>query len=189
MLRTILGFEGGLAVVALLLGWPLGIWPLSTWTWSFTAALWGVLGSLPLLVMFVCFERWPIGPLQNIRDFLTEGFLPLLLPMSVLDLLLISISAGVGEELLFRGLLQTLASDWFGTFWGLVLGSVLFGLAHLITATYAVVATGIGFFLGGLWLWTGNLLAPAVTHAVYDFVALVYMVRLTRQELRTREGI
>ncbi|MFO0945550.1 MAG: CPBP family intramembrane glutamic endopeptidase [Planctomycetota bacterium] len=187
MLPTMLVFEGGLAVVALMLGWIFGVSPVATWTWSLSAIGWGVLASVPLLVFFVCFERWPIGPLQEIRDFLSEHFLPLLLPMSTLDLFLISLSAGMGEEILFRGFVQSWAGDWFGTTWGLLLASVLFGLAHMVTPTYAVVATVIGLLLGGLWLWTGNLLAPVVTHTVYDFVALVYMVTLTRQELRTRE--
>jgi membrane protease YdiL (CAAX protease family) len=48
---------------------------------------------------------------------------------------------------------------------------------HLVTKTYAVIATLIGAYLGVLWLATENLLAPITTHAVYDFVALVYFLR------------
>ena len=35
----------------------------------------------------------------------------------------------------------------------------------------------IGAYLGLLWLLSRNLLAPMITHALYDFGALVYLVR------------
>jgi len=60
---------------------------------------------------------------------------------------------------------------------GWILASVLFGVVHSITPTYAVVAALVGAYLGWLWLWRDNLLAPIVTHAVYDFVALAYLTR------------
>jgi hypothetical protein len=42
---------------------------------------------------------------------------------------------------------------------------------------FCVIATLIGAYLGVLWLAAENLLAPITTHAVYDFVALVYFLR------------
>jgi len=66
--------------------------------------------------------------------------------------------------------------------WGLalVLASVVFGAAHLLTWTYAIIAAFIGAYLGLLWIGTGNLLTPMITHAVYDFAALVYFCRVYR---------
>ena len=34
-----------------------------------------------------------------------------------------------------------------------------------------------GLYLGALWLLTGNLLVAIAAHAVYDFFALLYLVR------------
>ena len=62
----------------------------------------------------------------------------------------------------------------------LVLASGLFGACHLLTWTYAILAALIGAYLGLLWIWTGNLLTPMITHAVYDFAALVYFLRFYR---------
>jgi len=62
----------------------------------------------------------------------------------------------------------------------LVLASVLFGAAHLITWTSAIIAALIAAYLVLLWIWTGNLLTPMITHAVYDFAALVYFLRVYR---------
>ena len=90
---------------------------------------------------------------------------------------LVSSIAGFGEELLFRGVLQPLASSWFGVPIGFVLASVVFGLLHSVTPTYAVLATLVGAYFGWLFLATNNLLCPILTHSVYDFVALVYLTR------------
>jgi membrane protease YdiL (CAAX protease family) len=52
----------------------------------------------------------------------------------------------------------------------------VFGLAHPISTTYAVLASLIGIYLGFLFVATDNLLVPIVTHAAYDFLALVYLL-------------
>ena len=51
------------------------------------------------------------------------------------------------------------------------------GLAHSVTNAYVVMAALIGMHPGGLLAWTGNLLLPFTTHAVYDFAFLVWLVR------------
>src|SRR6266567_3525912 len=50
----------------------------------------------------------------------------------------------------------------------LVLASVLFGVAHAITLTYALLAAAMGAWLGWLWLWCDNLLPAILAHALYD---------------------
>jgi len=71
-----------------------------------------------------------------------------------------------------------------------LIASVLFGLFHPITPTYAALAAAIGLYLGWLWLACGNLLTPIVTHALYDFLALAYLVKLRGEGRGTRgEGI
>ena len=60
----------------------------------------------------------------------------------------------------------------------LIIASLLFGIAHAVTYTYALAAAVIGVYLGVLWWLAGNLLAPVACHAVYDFVALWYYLRV-----------
>ncbi|HEV3237849.1 MAG TPA: CPBP family intramembrane glutamic endopeptidase, partial [Gemmataceae bacterium] len=84
---------------------------------------------------------------------------------------------GIGEEMLFRGFTQAALATWLGIWWALVLASVLFGLLHAITLTYAVLASLAGAYLGLVWIATDNLLAVIVAHALYDFVALTYLLR------------
>ena len=92
---------------------------------------------------------------------------------------LIAISAGVGEEMLFRGVLQTSLGSWLGPGWGLGVSSVLFGL--LIRSPFPTSSSwsGVGFYFGGAFLLTGNLLTVMVTHAVYDFALMAYLLKFT----------
>ncbi len=94
----------------------------------------------------------------------------------MLDLFGISVLAGLGEEMLFRGLIQDVFSSSLPLWMAVALASLLFGMMHAVTPTYAVLAGLMGAYLGWLYLATGNLLGPIVAHAVYDFVALVYLM-------------
>ena len=81
-------------------------------------------------------------------------------------------------------LIQEAAAGWVGGSWGVWVGlavaSVLFGLAHAITVSYVLLAALMGLYLGWLWIATGNLLVPIMAHAGYDFLALVYLVKIRR---------
>jgi hypothetical protein len=169
--------EGGLIVLAWLLGWLLGQPPLRTFAWDYQAALWGLAGTVPMVALFLLMLRWPVGPLRRIQQF-SEGVLrPLLAPCTVLDLLGISVLAGLGEEMLFRGVVQGFFSQRANPGVGLAVASVLFGLMHFITPTYAVLAALMGAYLGLVWQWTGNLLPAVLMHALYDFLVLLYLLR------------
>jgi hypothetical protein len=117
------------------------------------------------------------GPLGRLNAAVDDMLLPLFARCSVIQLAFISIMAGLGEELLFRGVLQPLLIGWLGIAAGLCLASLVFGLLHAVTPSYAVLATLVGAYLGWLALATGNLLGPIIAHALYDFVALVYLMR------------
>ena len=113
-------FEGGLAPSSLFLGWWLGHNPLAQFAWSETDALWGVLAAVPMVLLFRPILRWPVGPLRQIKTFCEDEFIPLLAGSSWSDMALIALSAGVGEEMLFRGVLQSSLEAWLGIGWGLL---------------------------------------------------------------------
>ena len=168
-------FEGGLAVLALALGAVLEIDPLSHAQLELMPIFWGVVATAPMLLLLYALERW--APLEKLRRLVDVELRPLFQDTSALGLLLLSASAGVGEELLFRGLLQDGLTGWVGPVFGLVLASLIFGLAHFISVSYFVLTGLIGIYLGGLYLLTGNLWTPIVAHGLYDFLALMYITR------------
>jgi membrane protease YdiL (CAAX protease family) len=182
-----LGCELFLGGLGLLLSWRWGRWPLpmgdSSWPWGWHVAL-GVLCALPLLGGLFWMERHPVGMLRELMRVVAEEVVPLFRDVSVPGLLAISLAAGVGEELLFRGFLQATLTDLWsgpvGILAGLLIASLVFGLCHALCWGYAVVATAMGLLLGLLFLATGSLWAPMTTHAVYDFCALVHMLRRDR---------
>jgi membrane protease YdiL (CAAX protease family) len=170
--------EGGLLAAASLLGWMLDQPPLRFFAWTLSAVLWGVVATLPLLPLFFLFLHWPIGPLKRIQRFSEEVMRPLLAPCSLIDLVGISALAGLGEEMFFRGVLQEAFARWFNVWVGILISSLLFGLLHSITFTYVLLATLMGAYLGCVWLYADhNLLVIVITHALYDFIALFWLLR------------
>lgn len=170
--------EGGLLVLAAMFGWMLDQPPVRFFTWTPWAVLWGVVATLPLVALFFALQRWPIGPLGRIQRFSEEVIRPLMAPCSLVDLLGISALAGLGEETLFRGVLQAFASRWLNVWISIAAVSILFGVMHSITFTYAVLAALMGAYLSCVWLYFDqNLLVIAVTHALYDFVVLLWLLR------------
>jgi membrane protease YdiL (CAAX protease family) len=191
--RTAFFFETSLGVGALLVGWVVGVDPLATVPVTagslnnhLLAIFWGVVATLPLLIGLLLINQLQFQPLVRIRGFVAERVAPLFAPLSLFELAAISFAAGFGEEMLFRGLLQTGIAESIGGSAGIaaaiVVVSILFGACHWLTPTYAVLATIAGAYFGGLFLLTGNLLAPLVAHALYDYLALVYLTRVSVSE-------
>ncbi len=167
-------------MLALGLGRVLGMSPLAQLEPGWRSFLWGVLATPPLVIALVWVIKRPIGRLRRLVDFVVGELGPALAGRSAAGLALLAGLAGLGEELLFRGVIQAGLARLVPNYLALLSASVLFGLAHFATSTYAVVAGLMGLYLGGLFLVQGTLLAPVVTHGLYDFVALLLVVQRYR---------
>lgn len=167
-------FEGGLIGIASALGWWFGIDPLAQLAWTWPGLIWGLAATVPMFGLFLASNRFPIGPLRGIKQFLHEVLGPSLVVCRWYELLLVAAVAGLGEELLFRGVLQPLV----GGLWS----NVIFGLVHFITLPYAVLAGLIGGYLGWLLNESENILAPIIAHGLYDFLAFLVVARECRRK-------
>jgi membrane protease YdiL (CAAX protease family) len=131
-----------------------------------------VVATAPLLLLL----RWCLGarsgPIARLVRVVEERAAPLFAGSSVGSVALVAALAGVGEEALFRGVVQTALLDRLPAWAAVAATGVLFGLAHFLSLSYALLASVVGAYLGWLHLATGNLLAPILAHALYDFVAL-----------------
>lgn len=175
---TFIGLEAALIVVARLAGWLLNVSPLATLSWSATAAAWGLAAALPLVALVIAFCRWPWPAWRRLLHVVEQMLVPLFGNWSLAELALVSALAGIGEEMLFRGVLQAWLSGPLGAWGAVVVAGAAFGAVHWITPLYALAATLMGIYLGALWLATDNLLVPMLTHAWYDFLVLFYLVRI-----------
>src|SRR5437667_12673260 len=113
------GFEGGLLLLALILGWLLSQPPLAQTHWNARDFGWGLVATLPLLLGLSICLRWPLGPLRRIKRFSEQFIRPLFRTCTIYDLALISLIAGFGEEALFRGVVQGVIDRWLGVGYGL----------------------------------------------------------------------
>lgn len=110
------------------------------------------------------------GLWRRVRAAVDEVLVPTFSVLGSGQIVVVSVAAGIGEELFFRGWLQPL--------FGLPVASVAFGLAHVAGArmlAFGVWATGMGVVMGGLALATGGILAPVTAHACYDVLAFHYL--------------
>ncbi len=182
--------EGGLVLLGGLVGWLIGepVW--KKIHWNLSDALLGAILPVPLLAGLWLGLTYPRGPWRGLVRVLMDFVVPLFARCRVWQLALISILAGLGEEIVFRGLLQDGLTQWLPHSWALggrpglwlavALASTVFGLLHWISPFYALLAGLIGAYLGWWRIQSGNLLGPIIAHALYDFAALLYLTRWWR---------
>ena len=81
----------------------------------------------------------------------------------------VSLAAGIGEEIYYRGFLLWYLGQWMSLPPAVLLSSILFGAAHVMHGRDATArATVSGLLLAGLYLFTGSLWASMVLHAAID---------------------
>lgn len=175
-------FEAALILVAVILGWIANINPFAYLYFSESAIAYGVIGTMPLFLLFLAMEQIQLESVVKIRSVLLEILGPGLYRYHWTDLLVLAAIAGLSEELLFRGVIQ----PWIESSWGMTTGlvgcNIIFGLAHAVTPLYAVLATLVGIYLSLSMDYGGNrnLLLPIVIHGLYDFLAFVALMRAYR---------
>jgi membrane protease YdiL (CAAX protease family) len=118
------------------------------------------------------------------RDELAS--LKALLPHSPRELeafMRVALTAGICEELLYRGFLAWFLATWMPFWLAMVVSGVIFGFGHLYQGPVGVVKTGaLGILLGGLTLLSGSILPAMVVHVAIDALngRLAYVAMTTR---------
>jgi len=94
---------------------------------------------------------------------------PLLAP-----LLTLGIGAGVGEEIVARGILFRVVEECFGTWFALLFSAALFGLGHIANPNSSpwmalAIAVEAGLLLGMAFAWTRSMWFVIALHAAWNF--------------------
>lgn len=114
---------------------------------------------------------------RRIGAAVDEVLVPTFSVLGSWQIVVVSVAAGIGEELFFRG--------WLQPAFGLTAASVAFGLAHVAGSrmlAFGVWAAGMGVVMGSLALATGGILAPVTAHACYDVLAFHYLGAKARRQ-------
>ena len=168
--------EGGLFLFGILLmGGPNAV--LAQFNLSWSATVFALLLCLPMVAALYFAIRSEWEALSRLRYELDEKILPIFANCKIIDLAMIAFLAGIGEELFFRGWLQGVLTNKFGMLLGILIASGIFGFAHYLSPTYALYAGLTGVYLGAIYQISGNLYIVMAIHALYDFIALVYLVQ------------
>ena len=99
---------------------------------------------------------------------------------------LVSLNAGITEELIFRGYLLWYLQHFLATAWAAAVAVIAFGLAHWYQGARQL--PGILFISAvavALYLYTGSLLVPVIFHVVIDALQGHYIARIRRAEALT----
>ena len=170
-------FEASLGFLALVLSYFFHIYPWEVVYWRLSDLYLAFLASLCFFAFFIIFYHLPYTFARRIRIELEEALGSLFIDFDSLKIFLLAFSAGIGEELLFRGFLQKALEESFQPWLALLISNFFFAMAHWITPFYALFAGILGLLLGFAMLYSQNLLVPILIHSFYDFAALYYFIK------------
>ncbi len=148
--------------------------PLGTTSQLVALPLVNWLGEVNRHVQFpASLEKWlkakEEGAQQTIKGILGQGGIKNLL----LNIVFIAGFAAVGEELLFRGVIQRLLIKMFKSPWaGIIVTAILFSALHM--QFYGFLPRFIlGILLGVIYWYSGSIWAAILAHFAYDALLIV----------------
>jgi membrane protease YdiL (CAAX protease family) len=174
--------EGLLVIIAFIFA---GLFEVSVhWHQSWLLCAVGVVAALPLLFLNNLLWRWSVSHPESVfARFSRTVIIPLCKQVTPGLAAALAVMSGFGEELFFRGVLNAIVTEHLGLVTAAVLTSVLFAYVHFVGLVKTFggmlpVYTAVGLYFWALHYWTQSLFAVTVTHATYNFCAIVW-VRLT----------
>jgi len=128
----------------------------------------GLLGLLAGVVLF----STVVGALWLLGSYHVTGFNPHAAWLPAL--LMVGLGAGIGEEIMFRGVLFRILEEGLGTWWALLISALFFGAVHIGNPgatlwSSAAIAIEAGLLFGMLYHVTRSLPLCMGLHAAWNF--------------------
>jgi uncharacterized protein len=107
---------------------------------------------------------------------LTEAFLDVkTLPGLAFNVFMVALLPAIGEELLFRGLIQKIFTRMtHSSHWGVWISAILFSAMHLQFYGF-VPRVLLGALFGYLLVWSGSMWLPVLGHFLNNAIAVIVM--------------
>jgi uncharacterized protein len=118
-------------------------------------------------------ENW----MRNAEDKaaeITEAFLKVeTVGGLAFNIFMIAFLPAIGEELLFRGVIQRIFTNWSRNYhWGIWISALLFSALHMQFYGF-VPRVFLGVLFGYLLVWSGSMWLPIIAHFINNGVAIV----------------
>lgn len=118
-------------------------------------------------------EHWMQNAEEN-AEMLTKAFLNVDTTGGLLfNIFMIALLPAIGEELLFRGVIQRIFTNWTrSNNWGIWISAILFSALHMQFYGF-VPRMLLGVLFGYLLVWSGSMWLPIIAHFLNNAIAVV----------------
>jgi uncharacterized protein len=128
-------------------------------------------------------ENW----MRNAEDKaaeITEAFLKVeTVGGLAFNIFMIAFLPAIGEELLFRGVIQRIFTNWSRSYhWGIWISALLFSALHMQFYGF-VPRVFLGVLFGYLLVWSGSMWLPIIAHFINNGVAIVAIYLIDKELL------
>ncbi len=172
----VLLYVGLQAAFFTLIGWGLWAWmdrpALQFVTFDWTQTGQGMALALALIALSLVLTKLFPEQTEKLIRSQARNYPFLKHRISIAAIIFVSLCAGVGEEALFRGGLQTLLGDTLPLPIAIALAAALFAAIHFAQPLNSALIFIIGATFGVIYWQTGSLLTVMIGHAVYDIYAI-----------------
>ena len=93
------------------------------------------------------------------------------------QIIVVSLLAGIGEEILIRGALQSFLVSLSSPLLGIIAASLVFGLLHFLTKMYVLLTFVMGLMFAVVFHLTNSMIVVMLAHTVYDILAFTMIVK------------
>jgi len=133
--------------------------------------------------MAVGIETWMKNAEEQAGE-LTEAFLKVETVGGLLfNIFMIAFLPAIGEELLFRGVIQRIFTRWTqNVHWGIWISAILFSALHMQFYGF-IPRMLLGVLFGYLLVWSGSMWLPIIAHFINNGVAVVIMYLVDKELL------
>ena len=175
------GYRETIARQWLLTAAALVAWMVAARAWSTLGVAWphGLAGAIAagVTVLAIAFQWVQLGSVSRspaTREAIRAQLAPLAFflprrPEEIRGFLPLALTAGICEEVLFRGFLIWYLAAYVGTWPAVAISTLVFALAHVYQGFGGTLKAGAaGAVMAVLYVTTGSLLLPVILHAATD---------------------
>lgn len=119
------------------------------------------------------FENW-MRSMEDAAQVMVEKFMKVESISGLLfNVFMIAVLPALGEELMFRGVIQKIFSNWTkNQHWGIWISAFLFSAMHMQFYGF-LPRMALGAMFGYLLVWTGTMWAPILAHFVNNLMGVL----------------